>query len=152
MQRELAQQQQAHREAATKLEVMEAHEQLLSRTDSADQLSVWQQTQASNLDVRRWKFSGAAPSMPAPLQATRPRAFPTPWIVAAVLAVVGWGAVRLVNLPQLDDVRWLNALGVLVGIAWWLWLQPSVFGWLLVGVSLLLLALHRPPARSIASS
>ncbi|MCW0295071.1 hypothetical protein NIL11_27015, partial [Klebsiella pneumoniae] len=32
--------------------------------------------------------------------------------------------------------RWPHALGVVAGLAWWLWLTPSILGWVLVLLSL----------------
>jgi len=38
-------------------------------------------------------------------------------------------------LPALLS-RWPHVLGVVAGLAWWLWLWPSAFGWLIVLASL----------------
>jgi hypothetical protein len=32
--------------------------------------------------------------------------------------------------------RWPHAIGVAAGLAWWLWLSPSILGWGIVLVSL----------------
>ena len=49
--------------------------------------------------------------------------------------------------------RWPAAFGVAVGLAWWLWLQPGVLGWVIVAASLAASAFSgwkhvRPPAGS----
>ena len=64
IQRDLVTQQQAHRDAATKLDVVEAYEQWLRRADPTDQLTVWQQSGDSNLTTGRWQTSAGDLSLP----------------------------------------------------------------------------------------
>jgi hypothetical protein len=40
----------------------------------------------------------------------------------------------------------MHLFGVLVGLSWWLWLQPSVVGLGIVAISLLSMVLMRWPA------
>lgn len=57
------------------------------------------------------------------------------WLAVAALMLIaatltfGWDRRR--GLAWLE--RWSPAMVVLVGLAWWLWLIPSLAGWLLVG-------------------
>ncbi len=56
-------------------------------------------------------------------------------IALAVLTVLAVAAMRRRALEEAFD-RWPAAVGVLVGLAWWLWLRPSVLGWAIVALSL----------------
>jgi hypothetical protein len=76
-------------------------------------------------------------------------------------AVVAWSIVGISLIVYLLLLRgamgeWFvqkpHALGVLIGLAWWLWLAPSILGWVIVLVSILG-ALRFPwPAGRIQSS
>ncbi len=149
MERDLVAQQQAHREAATKLEVGEAYEQWLRRSDTTDQLSVWQQSRAGNLPLGRWQSSGAASAVPLRLSAPHPVPADRTWIVAAWVAIIGWGGAGCVRRGYLEDPRWRPVLGLLAGIAWWLWLQPSALGWLLVAISVVLFVRRQGQANDV---
>ncbi len=59
-------------------------------------------------------------------------------LVAWILLRRRWHGDLLVGSPRL--------VGVLVGLAWWLWLAPSILGWFIVLLSLV------PPARSLTSA
>lgn len=74
--------------------------------------------------------TASVPGHEGALRAARQR-----WAMAAAIGLgaagIGflrrrWGA-PLADWPR----RWPHALGVVVGLAWWLWLSPSVFGLLL---------------------
>jgi hypothetical protein len=65
-------------------------------------------------------------------------------VVAGVAAALVWG-VRHGRLEALI-FRWPHAFGVLVGLAWWLWLWPSVLGWVIVLVNVV--AAFRPVERT----
>ncbi len=149
LQEELAVQQQAHADSVAKLEVLDAYQRLQSRPDPLDQLSVWQQTCGRHAAYRRWKAAGWAPAPPVQRQQVSNPPLPPSWLVASLVATIGWGSIFVARRGGFGDLRALHALGVLSGIAWWLWLQPSVFGWLLIAGSLLLLVLQRPPTRSV---
>jgi len=57
-------------------------------------------------------------------------------ILLGLAGILGFYAVRVTwNVPWLDACPQL--VGVGVGLAWWLWLEPSLFGWLIVAVSVL---------------
>jgi hypothetical protein len=73
-----------------------------------------------------------------------------PWLYRLLAAL---GCALLLPLLALGSVRrsacrfccrWPAAVGVAVGLAWWLWLQPSILGWLLI---ILTLAVSLVPAR-----
>ena len=53
-------------------------------------------------------------------------------IILTVVAV--WGA-RVRSLWQMAG-RWPHAIATVVGLAWWLWMRPSVLGWVIMLVSL----------------
>ena len=53
-------------------------------------------------------------------------------VLVILVAGVGIGRGLLTNLL----CRWPHLLGVVAGLAWWLWLSPSVLGWAIVLVSL----------------
>jgi len=52
-------------------------------------------------------------------------------VILLTVVAVRWGAFSMLLC------RWPYLLGVLAGLAWWLWLWPSVLGWGIVLVSLL---------------
>ncbi len=56
----------------------------------------------------------------------------------AVLPLAAMGSVR--RLAYRSFCRWPAVVGVAAGIAWWLWLVPSVLGWLVI-VGVLIVAL-----------
>ncbi len=59
------------------------------------------------------------------------------WLAAAgwgLLVAGAWALGRTRRAQWLT--KWPHAAGVVVGLAWWLWLSPSVLGWLIVAVSL----------------
>jgi hypothetical protein len=50
-------------------------------------------------------------------------------------------------------VAWRHAIGVALGVAWWLWLSPAALGWLIAAASLLAAyRQRRPPRREMGSS
>lgn len=55
-------------------------------------------------------------------------------LLAAMAAVAATVLFLLVSRGPLGTwiVRWPHAVGVLVGLAWWLWLTPSLLGWAIV--------------------
>jgi hypothetical protein len=55
-------------------------------------------------------------------------------LLACAFPFLVWGLSRGVLADWL--ARWTAAAGVLLGLAWWLWLRPSPLGWLIVAVSL----------------
>lgn len=56
--------------------------------------------------------------------------------VLVVLIALGVLSLRRRTLPELFK-RWPGVFGVAVGLAWWLWLSPSILGWGIVLVSLM---------------
>jgi hypothetical protein len=111
-----------------------------------------QHTFAGEHRVRRYHF--AASTTPAELSVGR--TVNDDWFqrfswsatllgAACILVVAGRRGI-------LDDWsrRWPHALGVMAGVAWWLWLTPSVLGWILIIGSLL--ASMRPAWRGTRES
>lgn len=60
-------------------------------------------------------------------------------LVSVIIGLLLLAVVALAGLPLVSDGprRWPQVIGVALGLAWWLWLQPSVLGWLIVAYSLL---------------
>lgn len=89
--------------------------------------------------VRRYQFSSGA--APASLQLGKMDQ--TDWFRRALWSSALLGAFGLLVIAgrrgALDDWsrRWPHVLGVMAGVAWWLWLTPSIFGWVLIFGSLL---------------
>ncbi|MCA9151696.1 MAG: hypothetical protein KDA92_20470, partial [Planctomycetales bacterium] len=70
----------------------------------------------------------------------RPRRWATWLCVLSCIGVsVGWQFIPRFAYPL--SPRWPYLPGVLAGLAWWLWLSPSWIGWVIVGLSLLVLRL-----------
>jgi hypothetical protein len=63
-------------------------------------------------------------------------------------AILVWATRR--GLLAAAFARWPQAVGVLFGLAWWLWLEPSMLGWAIVLASLI--AAVRPSWRAPTSS
>ena len=62
------------------------------------------------------------------------------WSLAAAIGLLTLGLTRGRGLRAgLGVVRqWPQAIFCASGLAWWLWLEPSAAGWLLVAIGLLL--------------
>ncbi len=56
-------------------------------------------------------------------------------VLSAVAAIVAVDWVGRRGDVKEFLARWPQLLGVLFGLAWWLWLSPSLLGWLIVAVS-----------------
>ena len=70
----------------------------------------------------------------------------TPWsrpLRVATATLVGLLGLLLQRWPRYLSVspQWATVACVLAGLAWWLWLEPSLLGWAIVGLSLLVMAL-----------
>ncbi len=106
----------------------------------------WADGQHPGSAVARFSFIGAVGriALAMPRQQVPPR-WPR-WLAA--LALIGLGASVYVLLRRGFLVPWMvewpYAVGVLAGLAWWLWCSPSILGWVLVTVSLV--GALRPPA------
>jgi hypothetical protein len=59
-------------------------------------------------------------------------------VMALAICVAAWFGMKLRRYTRLRDAlsRWPHLFGVVVGLAWWLWLAPSAVGWLIVAVFL----------------
>ncbi len=74
-------------------------------------------------------------------------------ILGTCLAVAAIGAVgKFGPRPAVQEfiARWPSLLGVLVGLAWWLWLAPSLFGWAIVCISLAGPLLHKGASSAVS--
>src|SRR5205823_6172754 len=119
-------------------------------SESADDFL--QHTFAGEHRVRRYQFtSGTAPTaLQVGMEKHADWAQRLSWS-AALLGAVGM-LVLAGRRGVLDDWsrHWPHVLGVMAGVAWWLWLAPSVFGWVLIVGSLL--ASLRPAWRTARES
>jgi hypothetical protein len=97
---------------------------------------LWQFAFGGQRPVTACVVEGAAPTVTV----RYPYADNPDWLQrfgCCVLLVAGW-VVICRTLPAFDAPRrWPQLLGVIVGLAWWLWLSPSVVGLVIVGISLL---------------
>ncbi|MEO8498429.1 MAG: hypothetical protein ABI614_25480, partial [Planctomycetota bacterium] len=59
-------------------------------------------------------------------------------VLALAICVAAWFAWKLARRAGLRDAfsRWPHLPGVAFGLAWWLWLTPSIVGWLIAAVFL----------------
>ncbi|MCB9940518.1 MAG: hypothetical protein H6823_19935 [Planctomycetaceae bacterium] len=58
--------------------------------------------------------------------------------IAMTMCIGTWFAFKVTSRDSIRDAvsRWPYLPGVVLGLAWWLWLAPSVVGWLIVAVFL----------------
>jgi len=62
------------------------------------------------------------------------------WLLSAALAVL---TLLTASWSEQDWLRswlrrWSHAIGICLGLAWWVWLEPSFLGWLLVAICVIL--------------
>jgi hypothetical protein len=132
---------------AARLKASETLEEIRRQTNRrpGDQ-DVWSLGQHPGGELEHFSFIGAVGKIPV---AFSPDSGPTRWpFWLAAVAVLATGGViyALLRRGYLSSkvVEWPYALGVLAGLAWWLWCSPSVLGWALVAVCVV--GALRPPA------
>ena len=99
---------------------------------------LWRLSLGARQAVTRCSLPGAAASITLayfPAEATRGPLRPGPAIVLIVLILLILLGLRQEILAGWFK-HWPHATGVAVGLAWWLWLSPSILGWGIVAVSL----------------
>jgi hypothetical protein len=101
---------------------------------------LWGFARPASMTTTRYTFIGTAPVLVfgvVPADASRSSAW-LKWLAAA--AVVGLSGAFWLLLSRGALHTWLRQwpwmLGVLIGLAWWLWATPSLAGWIVVAVSL----------------
>lgn len=84
------------------------------------------------------RAAGGGSVTPLRLVADRRQLVSQPVFVTVGIGLVLLVAIGLAGVPLASEgpSRWPQMLGVALGLAWWLWLAPSVLGWLIVGFSL----------------
>jgi hypothetical protein len=107
---------------------------------------LWELVQPGRASVVRRTFTGAGAGK-IDLEIEPPPSSPRNlrWLAAVAFALAAVILFALAWRGRLGDwlLRWPHAVGVLAGLAWWLWLTPSALGWLVVLVSVVA-ALRRP--------
>lgn len=99
---------------------------------------VWRLSRHAAADVQHYDFKEHVPALPLVWQPdVRPLGWPVFWAVLwTTLLGLGLYLLRRYDLLALWWQRWPTAVGVLIGLAWWLLAWPSLLGWLIVAVSL----------------
>jgi hypothetical protein len=125
------------------LNVEATWQRLQAEPRRSDTTSVWIDALPLLGDVQSVGAAGGVTELPVSIRA--PSTMPSRLRWVAALAIVLTGACLQLWPRDLRLVapRWPMLGGVLLGLAWWLWLEPSLLGWAIVGLSLLLIALLR---------
>ena len=138
--------QQRQLDAVEKLEATELSEQLSNRVDIADSIDVWNAANPYRERERFHSVQGGSHSITfnhLPLADHSPLARVA---IALIVGLAGFGAIARVHRKRLEDVRWMCLFGVIGGLGWWLWLQPSIIGWVIVAACLGSMRLLRWPS------
>jgi hypothetical protein len=101
-------------------------------------VEIWEKLNNS-LPVTHYQWTG--PKDPAEVRLTRPwRGGLNQITASAWIGVLLLAAVLLPSKAVVADImlRWPHALGVALGLLWWLFCQPSAAGWLLISGSLIM--------------
>ncbi len=114
--------------------------QLLTNAPLADDpAELWQRSLDRPLEVTRCTFDGKSDSITLSYHRTE-SARSQPWLSMSLMIVLVFGLIvfglRRGTLTEWSK-RWPAAIGVAVGLFWWLWLSPSILGWVIVLVSLI---------------
>jgi len=114
-------------------------EQLSAAEPAADDPSeLWRRSQDNPQTATRCCLPGAVGSLALtyrPAGVSRLRGgLMSATCLTALIALIVLGLRRGVLAESFK--RWPSAVGVIVGLAWWLWLSPSILGWGIVLVSL----------------
>jgi hypothetical protein len=123
--------------------LQDVREQTASHPQDQD---VWTIGQHPGSAVAHFSFIGGVGNIPVTFPADPgPSRWPR-WLAAMAVLAVGGSIHELLRRGYLSSkvIEWPYALGVLAGLAWWLWCSPSILGWALVVVCLV--GALRPPA------
>ena len=141
--------QQRQLDATEVLEVAETSEQLANRMDVIDSIEVWNIANPYRTRERFATIEGASNSLRFNYSPHDHQSPQTRIAIICLLGLIGFGFLPRIHHSYLEDVRWIYFFGVLAGLAWWLWLQPSVVGWFIVAASLIAMRLLRWPSTRI---
>jgi hypothetical protein len=136
---------QRHAGAAARLNVDAVLQQLQANGELSDATDVWLDAIPPAARVHRVAIQNAASELPIRFRASAGYAQPLRVAAALLIASVGLAVQRWPRRPLVVAIHWPVVGGVLAGLAWWLWLEPSLLGWAIVGLSLLLGTLWRLP-------
>lgn len=103
---------------------------------------LWHRTVGAGESAVRFAFEGTHEALTfrvPPTSSQEPTRAVLVGLILVSASLLQWRPRRLAWFSP----RWPALWGVLFGIGWWLFLQPSVIGWVIVGLSLLLAALLR---------
>jgi len=100
--------------------------------------SLRQQLWSPDLTITRSQVRGPAAAMTIEYEPARRSAWAERLFAAIVLSMVVLAGAWSLERGQLFECfcRWPALFGVALGLAWWLWLWPSLLGWIIVLVSL----------------
>ena len=93
----------------------------------------WRSTPRESTQWTYCSFDGATPTLTIIRRGRDYSDFAARVALALATFIIAWVLWRLSRLEPLRDglSRWPHLPGVIFGIAWWLWLTPSVVGWLI---------------------
>ncbi|MBC8350987.1 MAG: hypothetical protein H8E66_03315 [Planctomycetes bacterium] len=98
----------------------------------------WHPTANSRDDWTYCSIDGAAPSLTI-IRRARDLSKDFARVARAfVICIAAWVTLKLLRRPGVRDIfsRWPHLPGVVIGLAWWLWLSPSAVGWLIAAAFL----------------
>ena len=127
------------------LEVPERDTELANRIPF-DAVDAWTTSHPNHAEGRSILVAGDLPSIAIQPASTGFSGFQLRLGLATLMGLVGFGIIARIRREHLENIRWLFAFGVLIGLFWWLWLQPSFFGWIIVLASLFAMHLLRSPS------
>ncbi len=131
---------QRHAGVIPQLKVDSVFQQLQLDTDLSDSTNVWIDALPAAAAVHYRMIPGQLLEQPLSFRpATR-------WSTSLRIAIalfVGLLGLALQRWPRYPGAlsQWTTVACVLVGLGWWLWLEPSLLGWGIVGLSLVVTAL-----------
>jgi hypothetical protein len=132
-----------HAELVAQLKVEQMWQRLQAEARRSDATSVWADALPLLGEVQSVGSAGAVAKLPVSIHA--PSTIPSRlrWVVALGVVLAGLALQVWPRDLRVVAPRWPMLAGVLLGLTWWLWLEPSLLGWAIVGLSLLLIALLR---------
>jgi hypothetical protein len=124
---------------AQRLKVTSVLDQVRTEPSVAPQpADLWALVPPAGCRILRFAFLGKVPALSVACEVPRESRGRPDFAAAAVVVLCGglfWGFLRRTHLTTWLR-QWPSAAGVLAGLAWWMWANPSVLGWLMVIVSL----------------